>query len=55
MNMRKIYTPDMLLVLRKELKLTYCTDTRPTKSIIKNAMGADLLICEECMGRLIRM
>ena len=49
----KIYTPDMVIgPERKGIKLTYCTDTRPTKSIIKNAMGADLLICEGMYGEI---
>lgn len=43
----KIYTPDMVLgPQRKGIKLTYCTDTRPTDSIVKNAQGSDLFICE---------
>ncbi len=47
----KIYTPDMVLgPERKGIKLTYCTDTRPTKAIIDNAMGSDLLICEGMYG-----
>lgn len=47
----KIYTPDMVLgPERKGIKVTYCTDTRPTKSIVKNAMKADLLICEGMYG-----
>ena len=41
------YTPEMVLgEARKGLKLTYCTDTRPTDFIVKNATGADLFICE---------
>ncbi len=31
---------------RRGLKLTYCTDTRPTDSIARHAAGADLMICE---------
>lgn len=43
----KCYTPDMVLgPQRKGIKVTYCTDTRPTKSIVENAAGADLFICE---------
>lgn len=43
----KCYTPDMVLgPQRKGIKITYCTDTRPAKSIIENAAGADLFICE---------
>lgn len=45
------YTPDMVLgAQRKGLKLTYCTDTRPTQSIVKNAMYSDLFICEGMYG-----
>lgn len=42
-----IYTPDMVLgPPRKGIKVTYCTDTRPTESIAKAAAGSDLFICE---------
>ncbi len=45
------YTPDMVLgPARKGIKLTYCTDTRPTDSIVKNAKGSDLFICEGMYG-----
>lgn len=45
------YTPDMVLgPARKGLKITYCTDTRPTESIKKNAAGSDLFICEGMYG-----
>ena len=45
------YTPDMVLgPERKGLKVTYCTDTRPTASLVKNAKNADLLICEGMYG-----
>ncbi|MDE5779026.1 MAG: ribonuclease Z [Lachnospiraceae bacterium] len=45
------YTPDMVLGPdRKGIKLTYCTDTRPTKGIVLNAMHSDLLICEGMYG-----
>ncbi|MCR5415662.1 MAG: ribonuclease Z [Pseudobutyrivibrio sp.] len=41
------YTPDMVMgSARKGIKVTYCTDTRPTKSLVQSAKGADLLICE---------
>ncbi|MBD5470796.1 MAG: ribonuclease Z [Lachnospiraceae bacterium] len=47
----KIYTPDMVMgEARKGLKLTYCTDSRPTEGIIKNAKNADLFICEGMYG-----
>ena len=46
-----IYTPEMVLgPKRKGIKLTYCTDTRPTEGIVKNAAGADLFICEGMYG-----
>lgn len=44
-------TPDMVLgPARKGLKLTYCTDTRPTDSIRENAKESDLFICEGMYG-----
>lgn len=47
----KHYTPDMVLgEKRKGLKVTYCTDTRPTESIVRNAAAADLFICEGMYG-----
>lgn len=47
----RVMTPDMVLGgERKGIKLTYCTDTRPTKSIIENAKNADLFICEGMYG-----
>lgn len=46
-----ILTPDMVLgPPRKGIKLTYCTDTRPTDSIVRNAKEADLFICEGMYG-----
>lgn len=46
-----VFTPDMVLgEVRKGLKVTYCTDTRPTDSIRENAKGADLFICEGMYG-----
>lgn len=46
-----IYTPDMVLGPdRKGLKVTYCTDTRPTESIEHNAVGSDLLVLEGMYG-----
>ena len=42
-----IYTPDMVLgPPRKGIKVTYCTDTRPTPSIVEHAKASDLFICE---------
>lgn len=44
-------TPEMVLgPARKGLKLTYCTDTRPTESIAEHAAGSDLFICEGMYG-----
>ena len=46
-----VLTPDMVLgEPRKGLKVTYCTDSRPTDSIVRNATGADLFICEGMYG-----
>lgn len=46
-----VYTPDMVMgAQRKGLKVTYCTDSRPTDGIVKNAEGADLFICEGMYG-----
>lgn len=45
------YTPDMVMgPERKGIKLTYCTDTRPTQSIIDHAKESDLFICEGMYG-----
>ena len=47
----RLLTPDMVLgASRKGLKLTYCTDTRPTDSIRTNAKDSDLFICEGMYG-----
>lgn len=46
-----IYTPDMVLGNeRKGLKVTYCTDSRPTDFIVANAKEADLFVCEGMYG-----
>lgn len=46
-----VYTPDMVLgEARKGLKVTYCTDSRPTESIVEQAKGSDLLILEGMYG-----
>ena len=46
-----VYTPSMVLgEQRKGLKVTYSTDTRPTDSIVENAIGSDLLILEGMYG-----
>ena len=47
----RILTPDMVLgPPRKGIKVTYCTDTRPTESILKHAADSDLFICEGMYG-----
>ncbi len=47
----KTFTPDMVLgAPRKGIKVTYCTDTRPTEGIVQSAAGADLFICEGMYG-----
>lgn len=47
----RTYTPDMVMgEARKGLKVTYSTDSRPTKSMEENAMGSDLLILEGMYG-----
>lgn len=45
------YTPDMVLgPARKGLKVTYCTDSRPTETIVDFARESDLFICEGMYG-----
>ena len=45
------YYPEMVMgPPRKGLKVAYCTDSRPTKSIVEGARGADLFICEGMYG-----
>ncbi len=45
------YSPDMVIGPdRKGLKVTYCTDSRPTPVISEMASGADLFICEGMYG-----
>lgn len=45
------YTSDMVLgPERKGIKVTYCTDTRPTSRIVQCAEKADLFICEGMYG-----
>lgn len=47
----QVYTPDMVLgPPRKGIKLTYCTDTRPTPAIVSHARESDLFICEGMYG-----
>lgn len=45
------YTPDMVLgEARKGIKVTYCTDTRPTQLLEEHAKNSDLLILEGMYG-----
>lgn len=47
----KTYTPEMVMgPPRRGLKLTYCTDSRPTPAIVEAARDADLFICEGMYG-----
>ncbi|MCI7595614.1 MAG: ribonuclease Z [Lachnospiraceae bacterium] len=47
----KTYTPDMVMgEVRKGIKVSYCTDSRPVEAIAVNARGADLFICEGMYG-----
>ena len=47
----RTFTPDMVMgPARKGIKLTYCTDTRPTEFIVNNAKHSDLFICEGMYG-----
>ena len=47
----KLYSPDMVLgEPRRGLKVIYCTDTRPCKSLLNNSVNSDLLICEAMYG-----
>lgn len=46
-----VYTPDMVMgEARKGIKVTYCTDSRPTEGIVEHAKDADLFICEGMYG-----
>lgn len=45
------YTPDMVLgKQRKGIKVTYCTDSRPTEILVDFSMNSDLFICEGIYG-----
>ena len=47
----RVFTPDMVMgEARRGLKVTYTTDTRPTKSIEVNAADSDIFICEGMYG-----
>ncbi|MCR4691150.1 MAG: ribonuclease Z [Lachnospiraceae bacterium] len=47
----KTYEPSCVMgEERKGIRVTYCTDTRPTQSLREHAKGADLFICEGMYG-----
>jgi len=47
----RVYTPDMVLGDdRKGIKVSYCTDARPSKAISKFVKGSDLFVCEGLYG-----
>ena len=47
----KTYMPEMVMGdARRGIKVTYTTDSRPVDSIVENAVGSDLLICEGMYG-----
>ncbi len=47
----KAYRPDMVMgPPRKGIKISYCTDTRPTDAIAALCAGSDLLVCEGIYG-----
>lgn len=47
----KTYTPDMVMGdARRGIKVTYCTDTRPTERIVACAKDSDLAILEGMYG-----
>ncbi len=47
---RDVFPDEVLGPARKGIKVTYCTDSRPTGSIVESAQNADLLICEGMYG-----
>ena len=47
----KTFTPSMVLgETRRGLKITYCTDTRPTREMAAFAQNSDLFVCEGLYG-----
>lgn len=49
------FTPDMVLgEPRKGIKVTYCTDSRPVKTIENHAYESDLFICEGMYGEPVQ-
>lgn len=48
---RRQFTPDMVMgPPRKGIKVTYCTDTRPTRELTELCSQSDVLICEGMYG-----
>ncbi|WP_407307739.1 ribonuclease Z [Desulfosporosinus sp. SB140] len=47
----KTISPEMVLgELRKGIKISYCTDTRPTEDLVRFIQNSDLFICEGMYG-----
>ncbi|MCR4908987.1 MAG: ribonuclease Z [Lachnospiraceae bacterium] len=47
----RVYKPELVMgPPRKGIKVTYCTDTRPTEAIVRYAHHSDLFICEGMYG-----
>ncbi|AFQ44795.1 ribonuclease Z [Desulfosporosinus meridiei] len=48
----KIIKPEMVVgEIRKGIKVSYCTDTRPTNSLVQFISESDLLVCEGMYGK----
>lgn len=45
-----IHSDEVMGEKRRGLKIAYATDSRPTDSIVENAAGADLFVCEGMYG-----
>lgn len=46
-----VYDPDMVLGCKRPgLKISYCTDSRPTEALVKFIEGSDVFICEGMYG-----
>lgn len=47
----KLYTPDMVLGHgRRGLKISYCTDSRPSRELVEFVKESDIFICEGMYG-----
>jgi ribonuclease Z len=52
----RVFTPDMVLgTPRKSIKVSYCTDTRPTAALPEFVSESDLFICEGLYGELDKL